>query len=298
MCMQLCMQKETEKEDKVRYKQPFSVFPRKLKSGKVIYYYQTYDENGKRTATRSTGQITKTAAKHYLIQLYKSGLLVTPKNISLKDYSKNFWIWNKCPYIKAKIKRGGKISRHYAESQRRCLVLHVLPCLGDYKLSEITPILIEKWMFGMKDAGYKAISINHCKKALNVVFNYAVRENIIKYNPVSDVKPLIGESVKKSILTPDEIRKLFSIKWNNKQHYVLNMLAASTGMRMGEIQALQIQYVHEEFIEVVHSWDRKYGLKTTKTGKNRVIPIPSLVSTNIKQHIKNSNYNYLDDFVF
>ena len=46
----------------MRLKQPYSLYKRKLKSGKEVYYYQTYDEFGNRTSGKSTGQATKTAA--------------------------------------------------------------------------------------------------------------------------------------------------------------------------------------------------------------------------------------------
>jgi hypothetical protein len=47
----------------MRVKDVFSVFPRKLKSGKVVFYYQCYDENGNCSSGLSTGQVTKTKEK-------------------------------------------------------------------------------------------------------------------------------------------------------------------------------------------------------------------------------------------
>jgi len=58
---------------------------------------------------------------------------------------------------------------------------------------------------------------------------------------------------------------------NNILHYTINLLAGSSGMRMGEVQALQIQYIHKEYIGVFHSWSRKYGLKSAKWGSEREI---------------------------
>jgi len=49
-------------------------------------------------------------------------------------------------------------------------------------------------------------------------------------------------------------------------------------MRLGEIQALQVENVYADYVHVCHSLDRNYGLKDTKTHVSRDIPIPSKVS--------------------
>ncbi|MDR1596956.1 MAG: hypothetical protein LBR99_04550 [Treponema sp.] len=59
----------------MRVKDIFSVFPRKLRFGKVVFYYQCYDESGNRSSGLSTGQITKTAARVYCMRLYREGNL-------------------------------------------------------------------------------------------------------------------------------------------------------------------------------------------------------------------------------
>jgi hypothetical protein len=63
----------------MREKDVFSVFPRKLRSGKVVFYYQCYDENGNRSSGLSTGQVTKTAARVYCMRLYREGNLFPHK---------------------------------------------------------------------------------------------------------------------------------------------------------------------------------------------------------------------------
>lgn len=60
----------------MRFHDPFTVFPRKHPSGRVVYYYQTYDENNKRTVPRSTGKATKPAARVYCFDLYKKDKLI------------------------------------------------------------------------------------------------------------------------------------------------------------------------------------------------------------------------------
>jgi integrase len=45
-------------------------------------------------------------------------------------------------------------------------------------------------------------------------------------------------------------------------------------MRLGEVLALRVQDVREGYVIVEHSWDRRVGLKSTKTRQVREIPIP------------------------
>ena len=88
-------------------------------------------------------------------------------------------------------------------------------------------------------------------------------------------------------------------KWNNDLClYALNILAATTGMRMGELQALQGQSVQEKSLTIEHSWDRKYGLKATKTNRPRIAMLFSQAESALKEVITKHEVSAPDDFVF
>ena len=53
----------------MRQRQNYSLYPRRTRRGRVVYYYRTCDEVGARTTGRSTGQSTKTAAHAYVQDL-------------------------------------------------------------------------------------------------------------------------------------------------------------------------------------------------------------------------------------
>ncbi|OQY31022.1 MAG: hypothetical protein B6241_14955 [Spirochaetaceae bacterium 4572_59] len=65
----------------MKYREPFTVFSRKLKSAKRVWYYQTYDQKGHRTSALSTGQLTKSAARAICRTLEKEGNQVGPYDI-------------------------------------------------------------------------------------------------------------------------------------------------------------------------------------------------------------------------
>ena len=102
------------------------------------------------------------------------------------------------------------------------------------------------------------------------MMNEAERLDYLKNNPMNNIKLLQKNCRVKSILTYEEVKMIFnpdkiSQIWKNDIIFTANLLAASTGLRMGEIQALQPENIFIDYIHVCHSYDRKYGLKETKT---------------------------------
>ena len=54
-----------------------------------------------------------------------------------------------------------------------------------------------------------------------------------------------------------------------------DLLAACTGMRMGEIQALQNRFVRNGYVHIECAWIRGQGRSEPKWGSKRDVPIPS-----------------------
>jgi hypothetical protein len=51
---------------------------------------------------RSTGQTSKAAAETWAFEQLKKGFIVTEKNINFGRYAQDWWVWDKCPYTKAR----------------------------------------------------------------------------------------------------------------------------------------------------------------------------------------------------
>ncbi|HVO38547.1 MAG TPA: hypothetical protein VMV03_05905, partial [Spirochaetia bacterium] len=87
--------------------------------------------------------------------------------------------------------------------------------------------------------------------------------------------------------------------WGASQYIERKLeVAAGTGARMGEIQSLQVKNVHENYLEINTTWDRKYGFKEPKWGSIRNVPILRKVYSNLRYVIENSPYDEPDDLVF
>ena len=149
-----------------RYKEPYSLYPRKVKGGKKIWYYRTYDQDGQRTPGRSTGETSKTLARRYCLKLLKKGKLIPEKEMLFSAYAENWWVWDKCDYVKAKLLRSEegkpKISKGYARDRRKDLMNYILPEFGNSRLTNISSARIEKWLFKLTETTTLAhATINH-----------------------------------------------------------------------------------------------------------------------------------------
>ena len=180
-------------------------------------------------------------------------------------YTKDWFIWGKCPYTTAEERRGRKLDRDYIEISRRNFENYILPEFKDRKIKEITTGEIESWFTKLQEKGLSNRTINVYYTPLLLIFREAHRLKHINSNPCSDVRPLIDKVKLRTILTMDEYRKLFKGNafheiWNDQLiFYTLTFIAASCGLRGGELQALMNKYVDLEKLEIgiFHTWKRK-----------------------------------------
>ncbi len=286
----------------------------RLIKGKPTYYARFRDEAGELLPWRSTGETSKTRAENWALKEYKAGRISTRENLTFGTYSEKWWKWGECDFIRGRLARGKSISRTYADVQRGYLDSHILPYFRSKKLSQITPRMIEDWLLKLKDSPrnlekpdsepLSATTVNHCLTTLKTVHGEAHRLGVIASNPAGPVEQLREASKEKQILTAEEVRKLFAEEtmeevWaGSLPHFTLNMLAASTGLRMGEVQGLQVQHVHSDYIAIVNAWERKYGLKEPKWGSAREVPIPTRTSRYLVQVVEESPYREPESLVF
>jgi len=295
----------------MRVKEAFSVFPRKLRSGKIVFYYQCYDDNGKRSSGLSTGQITKTAARAYCMRLYREGILFPSTKLhvpTFEEYARNWWDWDTSEYLKNQ--KGRKdITKSYADNCMKMVKNQILPYFGKTPLDKITSGDINKWLLGFKDRtvvnsegkkeikSYKNTYANTVFGTFWLMLNEAVNRGIINKNPAASVKKLKNDCRAIEIITPAEVRLLFPQNWktvwdDDRVSYLGNKLAACTGMRAGEILGLRGEYIFDEYIHVCAQYD-EYGYRPTKTKENRNIPVAPVVLNEIRRLALENNNGYV-----
>ena len=244
------------------------------------FYYRTYDQQGKRTSGRSTHQTSQSAARTFVENLIAKGPLPIKGDPTFGTFTENWFVWEKCYYVMAK-RQSGQIGRTYVEGQRSYLVNHIRPTFKDIRLSKIDKEMVLRWLRDLANKKSKMsrplskVTINHCLRILKLILEEAEDQGLIYRNPARSVGRMKKELKRRVLPTPSEFQSLFDEKtistvWGgDKTLYTINLLAATTGMRLGEIQALQRENIESDHIRVVHSWERKYGLKGTKTNTPR-----------------------------
>ena len=278
----------------------FTVFTRKVPSGKKVFYYYAYNEEGKRAGPWSTGQLKRTEAKNYCHQLIRKGKLLKNKKAmpTLAEYADGFFDFEKSPYFKERRKQAD-ITMSYADTKQKIVRNQLLPHFGEMRLDAITPEAIEKWQDSLLEKGMKHNTINNCFGTLQIILKWALKRKVIETDPMLTLQRLIKNKTKREILTRAEFSKLFSQNWreiwgDDFMICTANKLAAYTGMRSAEIRGLRGVNVHEDHIFVCEQYHKKYGLTKTKTKTEDGIPILPAVAADLMK-LKELNG---DGFVF
>lgn len=263
---------------------PYIIFLRKK-----IYYAQFRLPDGSRGSAKCTGQTSTRSAERWCIEYLKSGQITYKDNTTLIEFSQKFFLWDG-PWATDKRVRGLRISQHHCHQLTRLLELHIIPHLGKYKLTRIDKFIIKEFRNKLFNQGYSGNTINKILSTLRIILESAEDQSLIQFIP--KIEQAASKPKLKGILTIEEVKKLFSIEWQSDpvhchpskdqfMGYAGNLLACSTGLRMGELQALTLSDIHlnEGYIFVRRSWDKLFGMnETTKTGKVRNIFIPNTVT--------------------
>ena len=261
------------KEDTLNTEIKFGIYYRKLKSGKTVFYYWAYQGKGKRVY-RSTGTDTYEKAVRFCRSLLKSGKLVAEKRYTFANYAEKFFVYDACPYIKARLLYGKSYTKGWAKAQRNLLVSRIIPEFGETDIKEIHEKRIEAWLLNLKGEGVGTKTLNHLITVLRIIFSYAFKSHDIGENPMDSIE-LFSIAVKeKGILSREELVRLFSNDngaWGSKMHLAINLTAVMTGMRLGELLALKFEMVQPNLITIAYSWSKRLSNRT-----GGLISIPSV----------------------
>ena len=151
--------------------------------------------------------------------------------------------------------------------------------------------MIETWLERLVDRKRLSNkSADNILSILSVMLEEARRQGLAKTNPCREVRPFAKDMKVRGIFTIDEARRLLTTPslWDNPVAYAASLLAACTGMRLGEVRALRACDIRDGYIHVEHSVDLHGNLKSTKTGDVRDLPLPPRIMgelLDLKKHV-------------
>ena len=249
------------------------------KTGKWLIQYRYTDWQGKRRKSTKRGFATKREAEEWL-----RNFLITQKadfDMKFADFWKMY-----CADMETRLRE------HTMRTKKYIVELKILPYFGNKRVNDITAADIRQWQNELIKIGYSPTYLKTINNQLSAIFNYAVRYYDLKSNPCAKAGSM-GKSKAEEMdfWTGEEFRKFIDSVMNKRLSYMAFMTLYWTGMRMGELLALNPKDVDLEkrTISITKSYQRlgkKDVITPPKTPKSkRVITIPEFLAADIKDYM-------------
>lgn len=249
------------------------------KTGKWLIQYRYTDWQGKRRKSTKRGFATKREAEEWL-----RNFLITQKadfDMKFEDFWKMY-----CADMETRLRE------HTMRTKKYIVELKILPYFGNKRVNDITAADIRQWQNELIKMGYSPTYLKTINNQLSAIFNYAVRYYDLKSNPCAKAGSM-GKSKAEEMdfWTGEEFRKFIDSVMNKRLSYMAFMTLYWTGMRMGELLALNPKDVDFEkrTISITKSYQRlgkKDVITPPKTPKSkRVITIPEFLAADIKDYM-------------
>lgn len=205
---------------------------RERSKGKYSYYFKYKDEYGKwRTKEKggfSSKKEAQSALRKAITEFEEEGFVANKTTYTLNQFIE-YWFEN---VAHLKLKPASLIS------YRSIIKNHITNDIGNIKLDAITPTILQKF-FAEKTCEHSDSVILGIKKILNPVFKFALKQKIIKYNPMASIEGIASsvKSPKKKFLSLEDIENILE-SFSTTPYYLPARIAVNTGLRRGEILGL------------------------------------------------------------
>jgi integrase len=204
---------------------------------------------------------------------------------NLAEYLMDYWDFDGIRIQRLNKRRPGAVSQNYANVMQGYIKNHIVPRLKrGMTVEDVTPKFVRDLSNKLVDAGDMAnATVDKIMVAFTKPLRDAWKDDLIHENPTKLLERMDTKPEKlRGILTRSELQKvLVVLRAKATEHtYLAVLLAAATGMRLGEIRALSrddITVVNEQdsIITVSKSWSVYGGEKSTKGKKVRYVPCPT-----------------------
>lgn len=273
----------------MRYRLNYTLYKR----GKY-WYYRTYDQNGKRTCGKSTGQTVKTKAILMCDEMLKTNSLVSQKSVLFETYATGFfdkgsnWYTDKCL---DSVDGSMPITNNRLRGLRAALNCHLLPFWGKYKLEAITLYTVKQFRSKKIEDGCAVGSVDIMLACFKIIVDYAIAEGLIKESPLKGLKSVKGVQKKnKESFTYEDVLAVCVAMQNKEKQLWFFITAICTGMRLSEIMAIRRDSIFDGYILCADQLSRENLLVPTKTKKTRYVPIPHTLQTKLEGCVSSTGF--------
>lgn len=154
-------------------------------------------------------------------------------NLTLKDVFDAYLLWAK----------SNKTDWTHDETRMR---LHVLPLIGDKRMSDVSVADIELLKIKCLEKEHSLATIKHVLQCVRAVYNFSIRLGyFFGENPTRNVKFPKLDNARKRFFRDDQVDDLLKALFNkNIDIHDMTLLSILTGMRFGEIAQLRWERVN------------------------------------------------------
>jgi integrase len=244
------------------------VFPRKNKAGKITSYRGAYVwPDGKR---RYVSGKTKEDARRNLRRARgdaERGLVSDGGNVALSEHLKR--------WLDESVRGSVKPITH--ESYEMLVDKHVVPALGNVRLSKLTPAHLQGFYRSKLDAGLSPRTVQYLHVVLHRALKQALRWAFVTRNVAEAVDPPRVPKKEITPLSPEQARAFLESARDDRLE-ALYVLAIHTGMRQGELFNLRW-----DDVDLDAGVLRVRGTKTTRS--RRTVALSVTASEALRQHL-------------
>jgi integrase len=259
------------------------------KRGKsTVYYFCTYDEDGKRV-WRSTGQNKISAARQYIRDKIEAQDLTPVPRITFKKFAEDFFRWpdpakniEPSDFIRSRKRKGSKpFSQENAYKYANILKNHIMPRFERLALEDITGKKIDDWTDYLLDMELSTSTVRHAYLCLKTIMDYAFKKSVINRNPFDKASPVSVTTEARDAPTLAEAHALLQPKYYpSEMLHLANLTAALTGLRISELCALTVDDLGKDRLMITKAMRAKAGVTAgTKNKIDREVPLlPEVVA--------------------
>lgn len=194
----------------------------------------------------------------------------------------------------------GSVKESSWQTYRNLLTRHLLPRLGGYVLTQLTPKVVHDFVEELEFSGLAESTIRGVYRLLSSAMRYALDEGVIRKNPCRRIHIQHREHGEQRVLNRSELEKLRQTADDTRDLPAL--LSLYTGMRLGEICALKWTDIDWEqgTITVRRTVQRIAGKGAETNGRRtllmigtpkshrscRVIPVPEFILSLLRERMQ------------
>lgn len=231
-----------------------------------------------------------------------SGIIYQDKgSLMFSEYAQDFWTFDTSDYIRLRNNlKPDSIGREYAANMLFFLRRHVIPSLpAGIKIQNVTTRHLDNVISSLYEKGLSSGTIQLIAISFTQPLKEAERVGIISSNPCRRMMRIVRSERIRGAFSREEVESFCSLlvreKANMYRSYYLGIiLGICTGMRSGEIRALNVNDIEDtddcrwSRVIIRHSIAPYTGLKGTKGKYDRAVLIPMELT---RELIANSDKN-------